>query len=111
MDEIEDKIASLKKMAFEHVFEQHPEWTTLYPPLTKEELSKIKVGDKVKRAIPGTPSDEFIVINVQPGVITINKVVPTHSLDGWTFSSETGYEIEERFGWDGSKPITYLTKK
>lgn len=67
-----------------------------YTPMTKEQLYAIKPGDVVERMLAFAIPCYLIVQSVENGIIDC----------GWTFSRETGLEIDE----DIPSTVSYLRK-
>lgn len=67
-----------------------------YTPMTKEQLQAIKPGDVVERMLAFSIPCYLIVQSVENGIIDC----------GWTFSRETGLEIDE----DIPVTVSYLRK-
>lgn len=65
-------------------------------------LQTIKVGDRVRRLLAGTVRMELIVGEVTETTIKCMSADGAINLEnGWTFSRQTGAEIDEELGWDG----------
>ena len=80
--------------------------------ISKEELSKIKVGYTLERALAGVSpmdvivgkiDDKFIYCGSADGFISYNE--------GWKFLKSNGHEIDDDLGWDGVTTTgSYLTR-
>lgn len=67
-----------------------------YDPLSKEELLAIKAGDVIERMLAFSIPCYLIVQKIENGIIDA----------GWTFSQETGLEIDE----DIPSTVSYIRR-
>jgi hypothetical protein len=98
-------------------------------PLNKEQLASLEVGDIVERALAGLVLLETRIVSISDTLITVepNETLEKVTADvkkgaeivgheapqsvempTWTFSKETGGEIDEDLGWDGKRTGSYL---
>jgi hypothetical protein len=92
-------------------------------PLSKEELSKLKPGDLVKRNLSGVPiihrvkevTDDTIILVPRDSQEEVDRkaieaaerlglpreFIPVGQMPTWTFNRHNGLEIDEDLGWDG----------
>lgn len=101
--------------------------------LTKDQLKALQVGAKLFRALAGTLKQPVIVTRIYGAVITVSTLpeedkkvnhkireaaktlsipIPedaTIERPAWTFSVNTGCEIDTDLGWDGIITGSFLT--
>lgn len=105
------------------------------PRLSKEKLSALKVGDSLIRSLGGIANHKVVVTEIRNSIITVstppdddqnvNEVIKkTAELLGvglhkdakierpnWTFSLNTGAEIDIELGWDGIVTGSFLSEE
>lgn len=68
----------------------------------RTDFSTLKVGDHLQRSLGGSRPMWVIVGQITETTFKVGSLDGRVSWEeGWTFSKETGLEIDEDLGWDG----------